>query len=321
MYQAQPTVSTMYKISKTREVYRDCSDVQQAIDYLEALIASDQPTVNAFDWVLAPHYRGYANLGTGMYLINCTDAPAAPELVISIATDEDKKGGREIGEDRFKEAHVIQPEDMAVRIAFQSVAALDALESGLLTLRKEHFPETVPKHVADAERDYQDMRRFQGEFIKADSELRELRVIKRLTDESKIEIIHKWAESKGMRQQDLIGLCDAIEGRMVEDNQGGCTSNCSVCKYASIKQEDGWCYMFKTEPIGICGQFVNSCKEFRCKTCSGKGSIDERLGGEWNSNPKSQCPDCDGDGVTYEGWLDESKDFKFSFLAHLNKKS
>jgi hypothetical protein len=297
MYQAQPTVSTMYKISKTREVYRDCNDVQQAIDYLEALIAADQPVVNAFDWVLAPHYRGYANLGTGMYVINCTDAPAAPELVISIASEEDKKGDREIGEERFKDAHVIQPEDMAVRIAFQSVAALDALESGLLTLRKEHFPETVQQQVKDAERDYKDMRRMQEKFIKADQELREIRVIKRLTDESKIEIIHKWAESKGMREQDLIGLCDAIEVKIVGCNQGTCTSNCSVCKYASIRQYDGWCYMFKTEPDGVCGQFVNSCKEFRCETCSGKGSIDERLGGEWNSNPKAQCPDCDGDGV------------------------
>lgn len=32
----------------------------------------------------------------------------------------------------------------------------------------------------------------------------------------------------------------------------------------------------------------------KCETCDGEGAIDERLGGEWNSNPKAQCPDCDG---------------------------
>lgn len=86
-----------------------------------------------------PPYRGYANLGTGMYCINHTDAPATAELIISIATDEDKAGNRQIGESRYKDAHVIQPIEMAVRIAFQSVQALDALEHQLRELRKEHF--------------------------------------------------------------------------------------------------------------------------------------------------------------------------------------
>ena len=33
-----------------------------------------------------------------------------------------------------------------------------------------------------------------------------------------------------------------------------------------------------------------------CDTCKGIGTIDERLGGEWNSNPQAKCPDCDGVG-------------------------
>lgn len=33
-----------------------------------------------------------------------------------------------------------------------------------------------------------------------------------------------------------------------------------------------------------------------CETCCGNGTIDERLGGEWNSNPKAECPDCGGVG-------------------------
>lgn len=36
--------------------------------------------------------------------------------------------------------------------------------------------------------------------------------------------------------------------------------------------------------------------EHQCETCGGQGTIDERLGGEWNSNPKAECPDCDGKG-------------------------
>ena len=33
-----------------------------------------------------------------------------------------------------------------------------------------------------------------------------------------------------------------------------------------------------------------------CETCEGLGTIDERLGGEFFSNPKAECPDCDGKG-------------------------
>ncbi|MFA6904441.1 MAG: hypothetical protein WC236_15305 [Gallionellaceae bacterium] len=37
--------------------------------------------------------------------------------------------------------------------------------------------------------------------------------------------------------------------------------------------------------------------DFPCETCSGVGTIDGRLGGEWFSNPVSPCPDCDGTGL------------------------
>jgi hypothetical protein len=33
-----------------------------------------------------------------------------------------------------------------------------------------------------------------------------------------------------------------------------------------------------------------------CETCEGLGTIDQRLGGEWNSDPKAECPDCEGHG-------------------------
>lgn len=45
-------------------------------------------------------------------------------------------------------------------------------------------------------------------------------------------------------------------------------------------------------------------EERECETCGGKGTIDERLGGEWNSNPKATCPDCDGLGY----WLENSRE-------------
>ena len=38
-----------------------------------------------------------------------------------------------------------------------------------------------------------------------------------------------------------------------------------------------------------------------CSTCGGVGTIDLRLGGEWNSDPKAKCPDCDGTGETAKG--------------------
>jgi len=37
--------------------------------------------------------------------------------------------------------------------------------------------------------------------------------------------------------------------------------------------------------------------EHDCETCNGEGTFDERIGGEWNSNQKAVCPDCDGRGT------------------------
>ena len=38
-------------------------------------------------------------------------------------------------------------------------------------------------------------------------------------------------------------------------------------------------------------------QERECECCNDTGVINERLGGEWNSNPAVKCPDCDGAGV------------------------
>ncbi len=36
--------------------------------------------------------------------------------------------------------------------------------------------------------------------------------------------------------------------------------------------------------------------EEECECCGGLGYIDETLGGYAFSNPKAECPDCNGDG-------------------------
>lgn len=42
--------------------------------------------------------------------------------------------------------------------------------------------------------------------------------------------------------------------------------------------------------------FVTSYRD-GCETCSGKGTIDERMGGISTSNPEALCPDCKGESV------------------------
>ena len=84
-------------------------------------------------------YRGYANLGTGQYCINHSRSGVPAELVITLATDEEK-AGRAVGEERDNAPDaVIQPDAMCVRLRFWSVAGLDALEQQLRYLRDVHF--------------------------------------------------------------------------------------------------------------------------------------------------------------------------------------
>lgn len=90
--------------------------------------------------VVAPHYRGYANLGTGNYMLNHSAEMDPAELIISIATAAEKEGRAVGSESDNPPGAMIQPEDIAVRIRFETVAGLDALESQLRYLRQVHFP-------------------------------------------------------------------------------------------------------------------------------------------------------------------------------------
>lgn len=112
----------------------------QLLTALRAALAA-QPAHAAVPpgYVLVPDYKGYANLGAGQYLLNISGADGPPELIISIASDEEK-AGRTVGDWRENPpGTVIQPEQIAVRLRFASEAGLAALEQQLRRLREERF--------------------------------------------------------------------------------------------------------------------------------------------------------------------------------------
>ena len=90
-----------------------------------------------------PDFRGYAHLGTGQYVINHSPAGNPAELIISVATDEEK-AGRVVGDTQNNpDGVLLRPEMMAVRLRFSSVAGLDALEGQLKLLREVHFSDHI----------------------------------------------------------------------------------------------------------------------------------------------------------------------------------
>jgi hypothetical protein len=111
-------------------------------------------------YVLAPEWRGYALLGSGQYLINHSadfDPDLGAELIITLATDEDREGDRQIGESRPTKnpGESIQADDMVIRIGFLSERGLFALEDQLSEIRKLHFaaapsPEALQPTQAEA---------------------------------------------------------------------------------------------------------------------------------------------------------------------------
>lgn len=99
---------------------------------------------------IAPAWRGYALLGSGQYWINGSAPPADPaygaELVITLATDEDRASGLKVGEAYWAEhqGRPIEAEEMVIRIGFLNERGLFALEEQLRVLRAAHWPSTVP---------------------------------------------------------------------------------------------------------------------------------------------------------------------------------
>ena len=118
-----------------------------------SLLYAAPPAAPAPDgWVTVPNYRGYAALGTGRYILDISADANPAELIIHVATEAEKEG-RTVGDlrDRGGPGESIAPEKMAVRLAFFTVAGLDALEQQLRILRKTHFPAApVPDALAEA---------------------------------------------------------------------------------------------------------------------------------------------------------------------------
>lgn len=103
--------------------------------------------------------RGYALLGSGNYLLNHSDdfhPELGVELIITLATEQDKEGGRQIGETRDNPRHLepIRAEDMIIRIGFINESGLVALENQLAAIRKQFFeaqPAVVQQLIAALE--------------------------------------------------------------------------------------------------------------------------------------------------------------------------
>lgn len=127
----------------------------QAMAQIQGVFDEDEPVPQVGDvpigFVLAPDFRGYAKLGIGEYLVNHSATGNEPELVISVATDEEK-AGRVVGDDRDNPPGTLLPaERMAVRIAFANEAGLAVLEKQIAYLREAHFP--APQQAQGSEPD------------------------------------------------------------------------------------------------------------------------------------------------------------------------
>lgn len=90
-------------------------------------------------WAMVPEYRGYAHLGIGRYRLFHSHADDVPELCIVPAKPEEV-AGRIVGDLRNDGPDVIDADAIAVRLQFENVAGLNALEQQLRLLREVHFP-------------------------------------------------------------------------------------------------------------------------------------------------------------------------------------
>jgi len=101
--------------------------------------------------------RGYALLGTGNYCINHSaefSSRLGAELVITLATDADKSGNRQIGEsrDNTNDTPPIQADAMVIRIGFLNERGLFALEDQISKLRALHFPDSKAQQEQPAQK-------------------------------------------------------------------------------------------------------------------------------------------------------------------------
>lgn len=105
-------------------------------------------------YVIAPHFRGYALLGTeaGAYFLSHSMANAQPELYISVAPPalaEKLTPGDTL---EFPDGTDLPVDSIAVRLAFASEVGLATLERQLRLLRETHFaPSPATEAPGDAD--------------------------------------------------------------------------------------------------------------------------------------------------------------------------
>lgn len=58
-----------------------------------------------------------------------------------------------------------------------------------------------------------------------------------------------------------------------------------------------------------------------CEACNGDGFYDERLGGEFFSNPKARCPDCNGSGDIFSEVKTKKSKWVKVFKQEMKKES
>jgi len=137
-----------YELGVAREAQQcECSsdDACRFARERDALVAELEALRIPDGFRVFPDWKGYALLGTGNYIINHSatfDEALGAELIITLATDADRPGNRQIGESRTNQddAPPIHPDDMVIRIGFISERGLFALEDQLSCVRKEFFP-------------------------------------------------------------------------------------------------------------------------------------------------------------------------------------
>jgi len=120
--------------------YWSTTEIEVIRAYGDAREAAGRADAVPDGFVLSPHFRGFAHLGLGRYRLSHSRAGVEAELSIVPATPEEV-AGRAVGDLRDDGPDEIPAELMAVRLRFENVAGLDALEQQLRLLRETHFPQ------------------------------------------------------------------------------------------------------------------------------------------------------------------------------------
>ncbi len=113
------TVISENELALQKEVAELRAELATAYEGWRCECSSEQ----AYGFRVVPDWKGYALLGTGNYVITHSatfDERLGAELIITLATDADKAGNRQVGESRMNpdDAPPIESDEMVIRIGF-----------------------------------------------------------------------------------------------------------------------------------------------------------------------------------------------------------